>query len=111
MHVYSAMGAHTRVGHSSDCQGATPLRDAHDLHYLRCREYRRQRLKRAAELMHRSVEELAATTLEAAFPLAPDVLPEIANELTARHLFSDEALWAATAPVPVPDRGNAPYAT
>jgi hypothetical protein len=57
-----------------------------------------QRLKRAAELTHRSVEELAATTLEAALPLAPDVPPEIANELTAMHLFSDEALWAATAP-------------
>ena len=34
-----------------------------------------QRLKRAAELTHRSVEELAATTLEAALPLAPDVPP------------------------------------
>jgi len=57
-----------------------------------------QRLKRAADLTHRSVEEIAATTLEAALPLAPDVPPEIANELTAMHLFSDAALWAATAP-------------
>jgi hypothetical protein len=57
-----------------------------------------QRLKRVAELTHRSVEEIAATTLEAALPLASDVPPEIANELTAMHLFSDEALWAATAP-------------
>jgi hypothetical protein len=57
-----------------------------------------QRLKRAAELTHRSVEELAAATLEAVLPLAPDVPPEIAHELTAMHLFSDEALWAATAP-------------
>ena len=57
-----------------------------------------QRLKRAAELTHRSVEELAATTLAAALPLAPDVPPEIAHELKAMHLFSDEALWAATAP-------------
>jgi len=57
-----------------------------------------QRLKRVAELTHRSLEELAATTLEAALPLAPDVPPEIANELTAMHLFNDEALWAATAP-------------
>src|SRR5262249_52891144 len=37
-------------------------------------------------------------TLEAALPLAPDVPPEIAHELTAMHFFSDEALWAATAP-------------
>lgn len=57
-----------------------------------------QRLKRAAELTHRSVEEIAATTLAAALPLAPDAPPEIAHELTAMHLFSDEALWAATAP-------------
>ena len=57
-----------------------------------------QRLKRAAEITHRSVEEIAATTLEAALPLTPDVPPEIAHELTAMHLFSDEALWAATAP-------------
>jgi hypothetical protein len=28
------MGARTRVGHSSGRQGTTPLRDAHDLHYI-----------------------------------------------------------------------------
>jgi hypothetical protein len=57
-----------------------------------------QRLKRTAELTHHSVQELAAITLEAALPLVPEVPPEIAHELTAMHLFSDEALWAATAP-------------
>ena len=44
-----------------------------------------QRLKRAAEFTHRSVEEIAATTLEAALPLAPDMSPEIAHALTAMH--------------------------
>ena len=58
-----------------------------------------QRLKRAAELTHRSVEDIAATTLEAALPLTSDVPDEIANELAAMYLFSDDALWAATAPV------------
>jgi hypothetical protein len=57
-----------------------------------------QRLKCAADLTHRSVEELAAAALEAALPLPPALPPDIANELAAMHLFSDEALWAATAP-------------
>ena len=57
-----------------------------------------QRLKCAADRMHRSVEEIAAAALEAALPLPPDLPPDIANELAAMHLLSDEALWAATAP-------------
>ncbi|MBM3225670.1 MAG: hypothetical protein FJZ47_17975 [Candidatus Tectomicrobia bacterium] len=60
------------------------------------------RLKRAAEVTHRSVEELAATTLAAALPLAPDLPPEIAQELAVMHLFSDDALWAATTPAFAP---------
>lgn len=56
------------------------------------------RLKRAAELTHRSVEDLAATTLEAALPLATDLPLEIAQELAAMHVFSDDALWEATVP-------------
>ncbi len=57
-----------------------------------------QRLKCAADLTQRSVEDIAAAALEAALPLPPDLPPDIANELAAMHLFSDEALWAATAP-------------
>lgn len=56
------------------------------------------RLKRAADLTHRSVEDIAATMLEAALPLAADIPPEVARDLAAMHLFSDDALWAATAP-------------
>jgi hypothetical protein len=56
------------------------------------------KLKRAADLTHRSVEDVTVTSLEAALPAAPNLPPDIANELTAMHLFSDEALWAATAP-------------
>ena len=61
------------------------------------------RLKRVADLMHRSVEDIAATTLEAALPLVADVPPEVACDLAAMHLFSDDALWAATAPTFSPD--------
>ena len=57
-----------------------------------------QKLKRAADLTHRSVEEIAITSLEAALPSAQNLSPDIADELAAMHLFSDEALWAATAP-------------
>lgn len=57
-----------------------------------------QKLKRAADLTHRSVEDIAVTSLEAALPSAQNLAPDIADELAAMHLFSDEALWAATAP-------------
>ena len=56
------------------------------------------RLKRAAELTHRSVEEVAATSLEAALPAEENLPLDIANELAAMHLFNDEALMSATAP-------------
>ena len=56
------------------------------------------RLKRAAELTHRSVDELAATSLEAALPPNPNLPPAVADELAAMHLFSDAALWAAAEP-------------
>ncbi len=57
-----------------------------------------ERLKRAADLTHRSVEEIAAASLEAVLPPAPNLPPDIADELAAMYLFSDEALWAAAAP-------------
>jgi hypothetical protein len=31
-------------------------------------------------------------------PVPPDLPPELADELASMHLFSDDALWAATAP-------------
>lgn len=57
-----------------------------------------RKLKRAADLTHRSVEEIATTSLEAVL-LSPANLPtDVADELAALHLFSDEALWAAAEP-------------
>jgi hypothetical protein len=57
-----------------------------------------QKLKRAADLTHRSVEDIAITSLEAVLPPVSNVPPDRANDLTAMHLLSDKALWAATAP-------------
>ena len=56
------------------------------------------KLKRTAELTHRSVEDVTVTSLEAALPVLQNLPPDVADELAAMHLFSDEALWAATAP-------------
>ncbi len=56
------------------------------------------KLKRAADLTHRSVEDVAVTSLDAVLPVMPDLPLDVANDLAAMHLFSDDALWAATAP-------------
>lgn len=56
------------------------------------------KLERAAQLTHRTVEEVLATTVNAALVEPPDLPADLANELAAMHLFSDEALWAATHP-------------
>lgn len=54
-----------------------------------------QRLKHIAELTHRSVEDVLTTTVNAALPASPDIPPELANELAAMTLFSDESLKAS----------------
>ena len=48
-----------------------------------------ERLKRAADLTHCSVEEIAATSLEAVLPPAPNLPSDIADELAAMQLFGD----------------------
>src|SRR5262245_14672231 len=53
-----------------------------------------QRLEQAAQLAHRSVDEMLATTIEAILAISP----QLANEWAAMHLLSDEALWKATQP-------------
>lgn len=52
------------------------------------------RLKQAAQLAHRSVDEMLATTIDAILAVSP----QLANEWAAMHLLSDEALWHATKP-------------
>lgn len=53
------------------------------------------RLKRAAALTHRSVEDILITTVNAALPPDPNLPTELANDLAALALYSDDALWAA----------------
>jgi hypothetical protein len=56
-----------------------------------------QRLQRVAQKTHRTVEDVLATTINVALPLESDLPIELADELAAMTLFSDQALWAATA--------------
>ncbi len=57
-----------------------------------------RKLKRAADLTHPPVEEIAATSLEAALPTVPGLPADVAEELAALQVFSDAALWAAAEP-------------
>ena len=61
-----------------------------------------RKLERAAALTHRSIEEIAATSLEAVLPTTSGVSSEMANELAAMRVFSDDALRAAVAPAFAP---------
>jgi hypothetical protein len=56
------------------------------------------KLERAARLTRRSVEDVLASTVNAALVEPPDLPTDLANELAAMHLFSDEALQAAAQP-------------
>jgi hypothetical protein len=55
-----------------------------------------RRLRRAAELTYRSVEDVLTTTVDAALSLSPDLPEDLANDLAAMMMFSDAALWAAS---------------
>jgi hypothetical protein len=57
-----------------------------------------RKLQQAANLTHRSVEDLLVATVNAALPELPDLPDDLANELAAMQLLSDDALWAATEP-------------
>lgn len=57
-----------------------------------------RKLKRAADLTHRPVEEIAATSLEAVLPTTPGLPADVADDLAAMQIFSDAALQAAVEP-------------
>ena len=57
-----------------------------------------RKLQKAAELTYRSVDEILVSTIETSLPTMPDVPSELAEELSAMHLLSDDALWAAVSP-------------
>jgi hypothetical protein len=54
-----------------------------------------RRLRRVAEITHRSVEDVLAATVDAALPQTPDVPVDVADDLAAMVLLSDKALWTA----------------
>ena len=56
------------------------------------------RLEQAAQLAHRSVDEMLATTIDVILAVSP----QLANEWAAMHLLSDEALWHAAKPALTP---------
>jgi len=56
-----------------------------------------QRLQRVAQNTHRSIEDVLSTTVNVALPPDPDLPLELADQLAAMNMFSDQALWAATA--------------
>lgn len=56
------------------------------------------KLQRAAALTYRSVDDIVATTVDAALAEPPSAPADVAAEFAAMHLLSDEALFAAAQP-------------
>ena len=56
------------------------------------------KLKRAAELTYRSVDEVLANSINATLVAPPGLPDDLAGELAAMRLLSDRALQAATRP-------------
>jgi len=56
------------------------------------------KLQRAADLTRRSLEQVLVSTINAALISSPDLPAELADELAAMRLLSDNALQAASYP-------------
>lgn len=56
------------------------------------------KLQRAAALTYRSVDDIVATTVDAALAEAPNIPAAVAAEFAAMNLLSDQALFAAAQP-------------
>lgn len=56
------------------------------------------KLKRAAAMTYRSVDEVLISTINASFVAPPGLPDELADELAAMRLLSDQALFAARYP-------------
>jgi hypothetical protein len=54
-----------------------------------------RRLQRVAEVTCRPIEEVLTTTIDVALPELPDIPADLAADIAAMTMFSDEALWAA----------------
>ncbi len=56
------------------------------------------KLRRAAALTYRSVDDIVATTVDAALVDPPSAPADLAADFAAMHLLSDQALFAAAQP-------------
>jgi hypothetical protein len=55
-----------------------------------------RRLERIAAVTHRSVADVLTTSVNLALPRMSDLPEDLADDLAAMSMLSDEALWAAT---------------
>jgi hypothetical protein len=62
-----------------------------------------RKLQKAAEVTYRSVDDILLSTINAALAAPPNLPPDLADELSAMHLLSDEALREALPPTLSPD--------
>ena len=53
-----------------------------------------RRLKRVAEITYRSVEDVLASTVDAALPLDPNLPSDLADDIAAMPMMNDDALMA-----------------
>ena len=60
-----------------------------------------RKIQKVAELTYRSFDEVVASTLDAALIAPPGLPQDLASELAAMHLLSDEALRIALQPLPI----------
>lgn len=56
------------------------------------------KIQRAAALTYRSIDDIVATTIDAALAEPPSAPTDLAPEFAAMHLLSDQALQAAAQP-------------
>lgn len=54
------------------------------------------RLQRAATLTYRTVDDVLASVVDTTLHAPPDLPPDLANEIAAMTLFTDDALWSAS---------------
>lgn len=54
------------------------------------------RLQRAAALTYRTVDDVLASVVDTTLQAPPDLPPDLANEIAAMTLFTDDALWSAS---------------
>ncbi|MEZ4865127.1 MAG: hypothetical protein R3C14_27675 [Caldilineaceae bacterium] len=54
------------------------------------------RLQRAAALTYRTVDDVVASVVDITLHAPPDLPPELADEIAAMALFTDDALWSAS---------------